>query len=189
MTRKPQGRGPAAWRPRATVGAYGIAFLLGVFLTLALDSGSRPGVAQSDLEGRIAALEEKLDALSLASNGDWVITGVNVRIRNGSGQTSTINGKGNLIVGYDEANADDEKTGSHNLVVGPYHSYPSYAGLVTGGKQHSQRRVCHRQRWSPEHGLRLWFLCQRGVEQHGQRLCGRSQRWTRQHRGRLLRLH
>ena len=37
-----------------------------------------------------------------------------------------------MIVGYDEPSSD-VKTGSHNLVVGPEHTYSSYGGLVAGG--------------------------------------------------------
>ncbi|MEE4378952.1 MAG: hypothetical protein V2J55_15780, partial [Candidatus Competibacteraceae bacterium] len=72
------------------------------------------------------------------------------------GATDTTNGVGNLIVGYDEADsgsdhcsngeyADEascegagelwdalQKTGSHNLVIGPDHSYPQFGGLVAG---------------------------------------------------------
>ena len=47
------------------------------------------------------------------------------------GTDGDTNGVGNLIVGYDENNSND-KTGSHNLVVGKYHTYSSYAGLVAG---------------------------------------------------------
>lgn len=88
-------------------------------------------------------------------------SGVNVYVNNGTGQTRTVNGLGNLVVGYDEPedpatatsfcsdghydNATDclnnggtwavsQKTGSHNLVVGPEHSYTQYGGLVAGWK-------------------------------------------------------
>ena len=64
--------------------------------------------------------------------GNAVFNACNVHVRSGSGSTSgTINGLGNLIVGYDEASTDD-KTGSHNLIVGPYHSYTSYGGFIAG---------------------------------------------------------
>lgn len=74
--------------------------------------------------------QAKLACMSMA--GDEVFfTGCNVRIVNGMGGTATINGVGNLIVGYDEISYST-KTGSHNLVVGPGHSYTSYGGLVAG---------------------------------------------------------
>ena len=63
---------------------------------------------------------------------DLVSVGCNVHIRNGEDYTEIDNGLGNLMVGYDEADSDDAKTGSHNLVVGPRHSYDSVGGLVAG---------------------------------------------------------
>jgi hypothetical protein len=84
-------------------------------------------------------------------------TGVNVQIVSGSGTTDgAVNGKGNLIVGYNEAgicepggqacnrtadctfvpgvfcNVGGPKTGSHNLIVGTGNGYNSYGGLVVG---------------------------------------------------------
>ena len=62
-----------------------------------------------------------------------VASGCNVHITNGEGHTDSINGLGNLIVGYDDNNAKGvDKTGSHNVVVGAGHSYSSYGGLVAG---------------------------------------------------------
>ncbi len=58
--------------------------------------------------------------------------GCNVNVRSGAGATNaTVNGLGNLLVGYDESSGDD-KTGSHNLVVGGLHTYSSYGGFVAG---------------------------------------------------------
>ena len=47
-------------------------------------------------------------------------SGVNVQIVDGSGNTSgAVNGRGNLIVGYNELRGSgDVRTGSHNIVVG-----------------------------------------------------------------------
>jgi trimeric autotransporter adhesin len=75
-----------------------------------------------------------------------IITGANVHVRDGSGATFSGNtpttgiptGLGNLIVGYNEdafGNIDlgtEDRTGSHNLVVGMLHSYTSYGGVVAG---------------------------------------------------------
>jgi hypothetical protein len=60
-------------------------------------------------------------------------SGVNVQVVDGQDETTggTVNGRGNLIVGWNE-NSNDARTGSHNLVIGPYHSYASYGGLVAG---------------------------------------------------------
>ncbi len=85
------------------------------------------------LEARVAALEAKLAAVTVS--GDEVyFTGVNVHVRDGTGNTDgTVNGLGNLIIGYNEDNGNDAtRTGSHNLVVGPEHSYTDYGGLLAG---------------------------------------------------------
>jgi hypothetical protein len=97
--------------------------------------------------------------LSLAPDGTTArFTGVNVQIVNGAGRTGSINGTGNLIVGYNEtdpsnslqicsngAYADqmtcttnggvwgaNQRPGSHNVVIGSQHSYTQYGGFVAG---------------------------------------------------------
>jgi hypothetical protein len=77
----------------------------------------------------------------------WIIEGVNVHLRSGSGQTYprvcprgypgciSTNGLGNLIVGYNEVLPSGRaiRYGMHNLVVGPEHEYfRSYGGFVAG---------------------------------------------------------
>jgi hypothetical protein len=54
-------------------------------------------------------------------------------------QTSELTGLGNLIIGYNEERRSntttglhDQRTGSHNLVIGRYHSFSSYGGLLAG---------------------------------------------------------
>ncbi|MFN8545498.1 MAG: hypothetical protein U0807_14985 [Candidatus Binatia bacterium] len=60
-------------------------------------------------------------------------TGCNVNVRSGSGSTDGLtNGLGNLIVGYNENDSLPIRSGSHNVVVGPDHSYSGYGGLVAG---------------------------------------------------------
>jgi len=60
-------------------------------------------------------------------------SGINVQVVSGSGATNgAVNGKGNLIVGYNEGTMGQTRTGSHNLVVGNEHEYTSYGGLVAG---------------------------------------------------------
>ena len=86
-----------------------------------------------------------------------VFSGVNVHINNGQGATESINGLGNLIVGYDEPTqstvavcsdgqfeseadciANNEsflaihKSGSHNVIVGQEHNYSRSAALIAG---------------------------------------------------------
>ena len=91
-----------------------------------------------------------------------VFSGVNLHINNGAGAVNngdpfTINGLGNLVVGYDEPISirgascslgiyvnqticennnevwsETHKSGSHNIILGPYHNYSRYSGLITG---------------------------------------------------------
>jgi hypothetical protein len=68
----------------------------------------------------------------LTQTGDDVFfEGCNVHVRNGSGDTLTSNGLGNLVVGYNEFGTE-ERGGSHNVVVGPLHGYPGTSSLVVG---------------------------------------------------------
>ena len=58
----------------------------------------------------------------------------NLQIVNGMGKTDTTNGCGNLIVGYNETSiaSPSARTGSHNIILGRFHSHASYACLLTG---------------------------------------------------------
>ena len=86
------------------------------------------------LSDRIAALEALLGGVSRGETPDTLtFSGMNVQVVDGSGGTDgTVNGLGNLIVGYNENSYSATRTGSHNLVVGYDHEYTSYAGLVAG---------------------------------------------------------
>jgi hypothetical protein len=93
-----------------------------------------------DLAQRVKHLEYKLEYVSGGPN-EVVITGANLRIVNGLGDTSTTNGLGNLIVGYNELRPPEscipppcinERTGSHNVVVGLAHNFSRFGGLVVG---------------------------------------------------------
>src|SRR3984893_7719836 len=60
-------------------------------------------------------------------------SGVNVQILNGEGTTKTTNGEGNLVIGYNELRqGPQERTGSHNLVLGIENNYTRYGGIVGG---------------------------------------------------------
>lgn len=86
------------------------------------------------LEQQVADLEAKLAAVSVNADGDLVISGTNLIIQSGNGATdAAVNGKGNLIIGYNEdLLGANSRTGSHNLIVGPEHSYTSFGGFVAG---------------------------------------------------------
>jgi uncharacterized coiled-coil protein SlyX len=89
-----------------------------------------------DNSSSIGSLQNKTASMSTTTiNGQSAVTfeGVNVHIRNGTGSTDgTVNGTGNLIVGYDESNSSTTKDGSHNIVLGERNSYTSYGGFVGG---------------------------------------------------------
>jgi hypothetical protein len=74
--------------------------LLGV-VSLSLPSGTAQSQAEPPLAQRVAALERKLQSVSVGEN-ELVITGANLRLVNGLGATTTVNGLGNLLVGYNE---------------------------------------------------------------------------------------
>ena len=102
--------------------------------------------ASDRLASRLAALERKTAPLSLVSDPNTKqptvrFSGVNVQIVSGSGHTDgAINGRGNLIVGYNEQSLSTigaytipaTRTGSHNLVVGCCNGYGSFGGFVAG---------------------------------------------------------
>ena len=89
--------------------------------------------AVNDLESRLGVLEYQLQGVQRVGEELFFI-GVNVHIQNGTGQTESSNGLGNLIVGYNEVRGggEDDRTGSHNIVVGRQNNYSSFGGLVSG---------------------------------------------------------
>ncbi len=70
------------------------------------------------------------------SGTDVTLSGYNLRIVNGLGSTDSVNGLGNLTLGYNATGntqgGGDVRTGSHNLVLGDLNNYSSYGGLVAG---------------------------------------------------------
>jgi hypothetical protein len=59
-------------------------------------------------------------------------SGVNLQVVNGEGKTASVNGEGNLVIGYDENAAKHEQTGSHDLVLGEEQTFTSYASILGG---------------------------------------------------------
>jgi len=80
----------------------------------------------------IAELADVLDGVS--RTGDAIVfSGINLQVVDGSGGTAgPVNGKGNVIIGYNEKAGGQAHTGSHNLVVGLENEYTSFAGIVAG---------------------------------------------------------
>jgi len=97
--------------------------------------------SQSQLIGQLQqqnqALQATLGCMSKTGN-DVYFTGCNVHVVNGTGNTTeSVNGLGNLIVGYNEDAGfsgfpSSVRTGSHNLVLGVGNSYSSSGGIVGG---------------------------------------------------------
>jgi hypothetical protein len=96
--------------------------------------------AVATLQASVAALQSALMAsqatlacLHMEGATDLVVEGCNVHVRSGGGATdAAVNGLGNLIVGYNEGTGFQRRTGSHNLIVGPLHTYSSFGGFVAG---------------------------------------------------------
>ena len=92
----------------------------------------------ADLKGRVTSLASETGRLKdllagVSRDGDTLrFSHMNVQIVNGDGQTSSTNGLGNLIVGYDANGSNYDRDGSHNVVVGDNHGYSSFGGLVAG---------------------------------------------------------
>jgi hypothetical protein len=107
-----------------------------------------PAGKQADLAAQVRTLERRLlelqqhpvlalaDVLVLEKGRKCSTVRVigNLQIVNGLGRTDTTNGCGNLIVGYNETSlaSPSARTGSHNIILGRYHSHASYACLLTG---------------------------------------------------------
>jgi hypothetical protein len=124
------------WR-RLTCGVLGLG-LVSLLQPWDLLAQAPPGVSGWNLVERVRAVERKLTHVtSVPGEGgrpEVVITGANLRIVNGLRGTATVNGLGNLFVGYNETrdDGDNERTGSHNVVVGLGHNFSSFGGVVIG---------------------------------------------------------
>ena len=105
----------------------------GDFTKLNSTVGSQ-GISITALQALTAPLSLSSDPSAGGTNTLLTISGVNVQIVNGMSGTETANGLGNLIVGYDEKDSRfiQDRTGSHNLVVGTGNNYLSYGGLIAG---------------------------------------------------------
>lgn len=76
------------------------------------------------------------DFLSVDSEAAAIrIVGANVQIVSGTGFTNDdgdLTGLGNLIIGYNDSDGTEDRTGSHNLIVGDGHDWTSYGSTVLG---------------------------------------------------------
>lgn len=86
----------------------------------------------AELEAATEGLEELL-AVVRVEDESLIVEGVNLHLRSGAGRTDSANGLGNLIIGYAADDiGNDQRTGSHNLVIGDEHDWTGWAGIVSG---------------------------------------------------------
>lgn len=92
------------------------------------------------LQSQVATLEDQVvPELSqyvefIDSSSTLAFTGVNIQIQSGA-FSMTPNGKGNLIIGqnrFNEELGEPAREGSHNLVVGDFHSYNGTNNFLSG---------------------------------------------------------
>ena len=124
----------------------------GTVPTLEITYTEAPPTLES-LQAEIKKLKALLAGVSRDGN-EIFMDGVNLNIRNGLGATNgnpensassfldhtTVNGLGNLVVGYNEeiqpyngdGTPESNKSGSHNIVVGYGNNYSSFGGIVMG---------------------------------------------------------
>ena len=97
-------------------------------------------VTDAEIASRMAVVDDLAEVAKLApfltvEGTEIVVAGANVNVVSGSGATDADpNGLGNLVVGYNELDDEQPRTGSHNVVVGPFHAYSSYGGLLAGSR-------------------------------------------------------
>jgi hypothetical protein len=72
----------------------------------------------------------KYEASGVGGKPTIQFSGVNLQVVNGEGKTASVNGEGNLVVGYDEK--PGTQTGSHDLVLGEEQAFTSYGSIMTG---------------------------------------------------------
>ena len=94
----------------------------------------------AEIEDANCVTEEEMGELLLlvpyvevdADTNDIRVVGANLHLQNGAGSSASVNGLGNLVIGYNETDGNQTRTGSHNVVVGPFHGYSSFNGMVVG---------------------------------------------------------
>jgi len=118
----------------------GTALLLSTFV---VPSGAQAQLTAAEI-AKLKSLLPFIQVIPGSLNGvkgpHIVITGANLHLRSGSGDTDdngVLTGRGNLIIGYDVnpagvTNPAPNRVGSHNLVVGDRHSFLGFGGIVGG---------------------------------------------------------
>jgi hypothetical protein len=109
-----------------------------VLKTLALESEVTTLQGQvAALQSQVAALQTTLSKVSYHSSGlngkpTLEISGANLQIDNGTGQTGNPNGLGNVFIGYDDQDGGETQTGSHNLILGELQTFTSFGSILGG---------------------------------------------------------
>jgi hypothetical protein len=86
----------------------------------------------SALRSNVSALQTLLNGVTRPSPNTLLFSDLNLQVVNGTGSTdASPNGLGNLILGYNLGPAED-KTGSHDLVIGDNNTYTNTSGIVSG---------------------------------------------------------
>jgi hypothetical protein len=96
------------------------------------------GAAPACLSGTTAVLAPTYVSAGVGGKPTVAFSTVNVQVISGSGSTDgTVNGEGNLIVGYAEDTSKHPQTGSNNLIVGSENGWKSFGAIVGGFKNQS----------------------------------------------------
>ncbi|HLK59512.1 MAG TPA: hypothetical protein VKU00_23320 [Chthonomonadaceae bacterium] len=119
--------------------------LCGVVLAVLFAAHPSAGAQDCDYQDQIDALQSEVNDLQsqtqyLSTGTDaegypaMYVSGCNLWVLNGTGATNAApNGEGNLIIGYNELRGNnDDRSGSHNLIVGSFQNYQSVGGAVFG---------------------------------------------------------
>lgn len=102
--------------------------------------------AKTDQETLLSILPHiKYEEKGVAGKPTIRFSGVNVQVVNGENKEASVNGEGNLVLGYDETGISGTglcstfvppppatQTGSHNLILGSEQSFTSYGGIDAG---------------------------------------------------------
>src|SRR5438874_6340977 len=90
------------------------------------------GAAPSCGAGQTGVLAPSYVSSGVGGKPTVEFSAVNVQVINGTGSTASVNGMGNVVVGYDENPAALKQTGSHDLILGRNHSFTGFAELLDG---------------------------------------------------------
>jgi hypothetical protein len=91
------------------------------------------GAAPSCTAGHTAVLAPTYVASGVGGKPTVQFSAVNLQVVSGSGSTSgTVNGEGNLVVGYAENANGHAQTGSNDLVLGTNNGWSGYGELIGG---------------------------------------------------------